>query len=75
MVGEVTCVEVDVDVERLVEVVLLVEEVACELLRCEPAILREGATVFAKSASDIRLIVAQYSCAPFWSDPAGTSNN
>ena len=35
---------------------------------------RDGAVMFAKSAGDKRFIVAKYSCAPFWSVPAGTSN-
>ena len=72
--GELTGDDVELDVETLVAFVLVGAELACELLRCEPAALREGGALLAKSASDNRLIVARYSCAPFWSDPPGTSN-
>ena len=74
--GDVTTVvDVEVDVEGLGEFGLPVDELGCDLEPREPVLILEGAARFAKSAGDIRLIVAQYSCAPFWSDPPGTRNS
>ena len=58
-------VELPVEVEVPVDVELLPEEPVCELLRCAAAALPEGALRLAKSAGEMRLTVATYSCAPF----------